>query len=39
MLDATLSQLRSYNDATLRATIEDDPEAMQRLVMQHFHCG
>ena len=39
VLNAILSQLRSYNDATLRTTIEDDPEAMQRLVMQHFHCG
>ncbi|MDD4098201.1 MAG: glutamine synthetase family protein [Lentisphaeria bacterium] len=39
MLEAILRRLRSYNDATLRAALRDDPEALQQLVNQYFHCG
>ncbi len=38
-IDGIISQLRSYNDRTLRAEIQNDPEAMLRLVQDYFYCG
>ena len=39
MIDSIICKLNSYNDTTLRATVQDNPEAMQQLVDTHFHCG
>lgn len=39
MIDGIISQLRSYNDATLRKDIQDKPEEMLALVSKFFHCG
>lgn len=38
MIDGILRKLRSYNDRTLRADLEGNPEAMQQLVRKYFHC-
>ncbi len=38
-IDGILAMLRSYSDRTLRAEIQNDPEAMLRLVQKYFHCG
>lgn len=39
MIDGIQSQLRSFNDATLRQEIENDKDAVQRLVNRYIHCG
>ena len=39
MIDGILAQLRAFDDRTLRADIQNDPEAVARLVREHFHCG
>ena len=39
MVDGIIAQLRSFDDRTLRATIEADNAAMATLVGRHFHCG
>ena len=39
MIDGIIKRLRSYNDRTLRAELQNDAEAVYNLVLQHFHCG
>ena len=39
MIDGILHNLRSKNDLTLRADIQDKPEELQKLVEEYFHCG
>ncbi len=39
MIDGILRNLRSKNDLTLRADIQDKPEELQKLVKEYFHCG
>jgi glutamine synthetase len=39
MIDGIIKHLRSFNDRTLRHDIEDNPDAMQKLVNTYFHCG
>ena len=39
MIDGILRNLRSKNDLTLRADIQDKPEELQKLVEEYFHCG
>lgn len=39
MIDGILARLRSYDDRTLRAEIQDKPEEMLKLVERYFHCG
>ena len=39
MIDSIISQLRSFNDSSLRAEIGHDKDAILRLVHTYFHCG
>ena len=39
MIDGIIAQLKAFNDATLRADMGDDLEAMAKLVKTYFHCG
>ena len=39
MIDGIISQLRAFNDASLRKDIEGKPEEILKLVNQYFHCG
>ncbi|MBR1543790.1 MAG: glutamine synthetase [Muribaculaceae bacterium] len=39
MIDGILRNLRSKNDRTLRADIQNKPEELQKLVEEYFHCG
>ena len=39
MIDGIIKRLRSYDDATLRASIGGDNEKMLQLVKRYFHCG
>lgn len=39
MIDGIASQLRSYNDRTLRRDIEGDHKKTESLVHRFFHCG
>lgn len=39
MIDGIISRLRSYDDRTLRASLEGKPDAMLALVKKYFHCG
>ncbi len=39
MIDGIARRLRSFNDASLRASIGDDKEKMMELVRRYFHCG
>jgi glutamine synthetase len=39
MIDGIISQLRAFDDATLRHNIEGFPEEIQKLVTRYFHCG
>jgi glutamine synthetase len=39
MIDGIIAQLRSFNDASLRAGLENKPEEMLKLVNRYFHCG
>ncbi|MDE5676582.1 glutamine synthetase family protein [Phocaeicola sp.] len=39
MIDGIINKLTSYNDLTLRNDLKDNPEGMQALVNQYFHCG
>ena len=39
MIDGIIKELRDYNDKTLRADIENKPEAQLELVQRFFHCG
>lgn len=39
MIDGILARLRSYDDRTLRAELQDKPEEMLKLVEKYFHCG
>ncbi|WP_099464164.1 glutamine synthetase family protein [Parabacteroides provencensis] len=39
MVDGIIKKLKSYNDATLRADLQNNPEGMKELVKAYFHCG
>jgi len=39
MIDGIIEQLRAFDDRTLRVDISDNPEEIQKLVEQYFHCG
>lgn len=39
MIDGIIKKLRSYDDGNLRSEVEDNQEAMLKLVMKYFHCG
>ena len=39
MIDGIISQLRAFDDETLRRNIEDKPKEILKLVRQYFHCG
>lgn len=39
MIDGTIARLRAYGDAALRAEVQDNQEAMLKLVERYFHCG
>jgi len=39
MIDGIIRQLRMFNDADLRASTEDKPEEIEKLVKAYFHCG
>lgn len=39
MIDGIIKQLRAFGDKTLRADIENNPEEVQKLVNEYFHCG
>ena len=39
MINGIEASLREFNDATLRADVQDKPEELQTLVQQYFHCG
>lgn len=39
LIDATLSELRAYNDRSLRTTVNQHPEDLPPLVEKFFHCG
>ncbi|MBO6189359.1 MAG: glutamine synthetase [Alloprevotella sp.] len=39
MIDGVLRALRAHNDRNLHAEADKDPQLMQRLVDQYFHCG
>lgn len=39
MIDGIISQLRAYDDRTLRRDIENNHDAIKQLVQNYFHCG
>lgn len=39
MIDGIIAKLKAYNDASLRADLEHNQEAMLELVHRYFHCG
>jgi glutamine synthetase len=39
MIDGIISQLRAYDDRTLRRDIENNHDAIKQLVQKYFHCG
>lgn len=39
MIDGIISQLRAFDDATLRKDIEGHPAELKALVDRYFHCG
>ena len=39
MIDGIISQLRAFDDKTLRKDIEGYPDEIQKLVTKYFHCG
>lgn len=39
MIDGIIRKLESYQDATLRRDLENDPGKMQEIVRTFFHCG
>ena len=39
MIDGIISQLRAFDDSTLRSDISDKPEETMKLVRKYFHCG
>ena len=39
MIDGIIAQLRQFDDATLRASVEHNREATEQLVHRFFHCG
>ena len=39
IIDGIITQLRSFDDATLRKQIENRPDEILQLVNQYFHCG
>jgi len=39
LIDGLINTLKSYNDATLRKDIENNPEEIKQLVKKYFYCG
>lgn len=39
MIDGIITKLRSHEDTTLRADLENSPEKMLEFVLRYFHCG
>lgn len=39
MIDGIIHKLESYDDASLRKDLENNPEEMLKLVNTYFHCG
>jgi glutamine synthetase len=39
VIDGILSQLRAFDDRTLRRDISNDPDKVSELVRRHFYCG
>ncbi len=39
MIDGIIAKLKAYDDASLRADLENNQEAMLELVHRYFHCG
>ena len=39
MIDGIITQLRAFDDKTLRADISNYPEEILKLVTKYFHCG
>lgn len=39
MIDTIITDLKSYDDKTLREDIEHNPNEVQELVTKYFHCG
>lgn len=39
MIDGIIRKLESYDDASLRKDLENNPEEMLKLVNTYFHCG
>jgi glutamine synthetase len=39
MIDGILSQLRAFDDRTLRRDIQKKPEEIAKLVKAYFYCG
>lgn len=39
MVDGIIAQLRQFDDAQLRSSVEHNREATERLVRRFFHCG
>ena len=39
MIDGILSQLRAFNDRTLRRDIQNKPAEVAKLVKEYFYCG
>lgn len=39
MIDGIICKLQSYNDRTLRQSLQDNPGGILALVRQYFHCG
>ena len=39
MIDGIIAKLRAYEDRTLRSEVQNNQEAMLKLVERYFHCG
>jgi glutamine synthetase len=39
MIDGILSQLRAFDDRTLRSDIQKKPAEVAKLVKDYFYCG
>ena len=39
MIDGIIAKLRAYEDRTLRSEVQNNQEAMLKLVEKYFHCG
>ncbi len=39
IIEDTIKRLRGFKDQQLRSELENDPQRLQKLVEQYFHCG